>query len=211
MPSGFHSLTPLYGAGLWDAVITAPQPYSVVPRARVGVETIPASVASPPAERTPAHSDAASMDPVVRGSRPTITVPYSSPSVLPMARARSGVTSTFASPRIPEEPKRATRGNGARVEIPSRVPRGRRRSAANDYIATTGCVATRRGGPEASGLRIRWLHEDHEAAAVGRPSSRGRGARRAAVRTDLPVRQQGCAAPRARWRDGHRTRRALAR
>src|SRR3972149_1273335 len=90
MPAGSHSFTPLYGAGLWDAVITAPQPYSVVPRARVGVETIPASVASPPAERTPAHSDAASMDPVVRGSRPTITVPYSSPSVLPMARGGAG-------------------------------------------------------------------------------------------------------------------------
>src|SRR5438552_727910 len=86
----------------------APHAKSRAPRAKVGVETKPASTADAPAERTPAPSAWTSMGPVIRGSRPMIVSPYWSPRIMPTRRARSGVTSTFPMPRIPDEPKRGT-------------------------------------------------------------------------------------------------------
>src|SRR5437867_2397117 len=130
IPSGFHSLIPLYGAGLWDAVMTAPHANSRVPLASVGVETRPASIAGAPEDKTPAMSAWTSIGPVTRGSRPTIVLPYPSPRIIPRWRARSGVTSTFPSPRIPDEPNRRTdrdttraieslwRGGGASLKQP---------------------------------------------------------------------------------------------
>src|SRR2546422_11125267 len=86
----------------------APHAKSRAPRAKVGVETKPASTADAPAERTPAPSAWTSMGPVIRGSRPIIVSPYWSPRIMPTRRARSGVTSTFPMPRIPDEPNRGT-------------------------------------------------------------------------------------------------------
>src|SRR3989475_8870538 len=86
----------------------APHAKSRDPRANVGVETKPASMADAPAERTPAPSAWTSMGPVIRGSRPMIVSPYRSPRIMPRRRARSGVTSTLPMPRIPDEPKRGT-------------------------------------------------------------------------------------------------------
>src|SRR5437867_4109008 len=117
IPSGFHSLIPLYGAGLWDAVTTAPHANSRVPLASVGVETRPASIAGAPEDKTPAVSAWTSIGPVTRGSRPTIVLPYASPRIIPTRSARSGVTSTFPSPRIPDEPNRRTnRDTGRAIE-----------------------------------------------------------------------------------------------
>src|SRR2546426_11290651 len=123
-PSGFHSLIPLYGAGLCDAVITAPHLYSFAPRARVGVLTIPASVASAPEARTPAISAEASISPERRGSRPTMVAPNADPRTRPTARARSAVTSTFAIPRIPEEPNSRTTGQSSAFSKPFPIHRG---------------------------------------------------------------------------------------
>src|SRR3989454_10190517 len=86
----------------------APHAKSRDPRANVGVETKPASMADAPAERTPAPSAWTSMGPVIRGSRPMIVSPYRSPRIMPTRSARSGVTSTLPMPRIPDEPKRGT-------------------------------------------------------------------------------------------------------
>src|SRR5439155_10207842 len=108
IPSGFQSLIPLYGAGLCEAVIMTPQAYFPAPRARVGVETRPASMASEPLDRTPALNAASSMDPVRRGSLPMSVSPQRSPITMPTLSASSGVTSTFPRPRMPDEPKRGT-------------------------------------------------------------------------------------------------------
>ena len=94
--------------------------------------TIPASVASAPEARTPATRADASISPVSRGSRPTTVDPYPDPRTRPTAIARSGVTSTFAIPRIPEEPNSRTAGLSAPLSKP--LPPGAEFSVSNTVL-----------------------------------------------------------------------------
>src|SRR3990172_4218051 len=183
VPSGFQSFRPLYGAGLWDAVTTTPQPYSAAPRARVGVETTPASTASAPALINPAARADTSIAPVVRESRPTIAAPYNSPTAFPTARVRSGVTSTFARPRMPEEPNRGTAADSPRRVKCLRAPprRGARRQRLNSDRRMRGGAARGDKGRRAShgdgadqrGIRDREGEEEGAQARAGE-GQRGR-------------------------------------
>jgi len=82
------------------------------PRARVGVDVRPALHTEPPTERTPAEKAEASIGPEIRGSRPTTTSRWREPTARPTSIKSSGVTSTFATPRIPEDPNGLTGPDG---------------------------------------------------------------------------------------------------
>src|SRR5881397_2493793 len=107
---------------------------------------MPASVASAPEARMPEINAEASISPVRRGSRPTIVDPYADPRTLPTESAKSGVTSTLATPRIPEEPNSRTLGQPPRLSksfaIGTLGPSDARASdAPNYYIPTFECAA----------------------------------------------------------------------
>ena len=70
-------MMPLYGGGLWLAVMTAPPAASrcLTMTPTPGVERIPRSTARQPAAARPARRASASIGPDGRESRPTTTAP----------------------------------------------------------------------------------------------------------------------------------------
>src|SRR5712692_477344 len=136
----------------------APQAKSRAPRAKVGVETKPASTADGPAERTPAPSAWTSMGPVIRGSRPMIVTPDLALRVGMIlgdlygdTEGEVGCDVDVADAPDPgrTEPRHGPR-DAARDRKTSETPKSR--SPNKNYIATPGCARARRIAPRPGGI-----------------------------------------------------------